>query len=274
MTAVADNFYVYLLSRPCGPELYIGKGKGDRWLRHSGRGRHPNRHLHNVIAKCKREGVEIERIKLAECLTEERAFELEKFFIKAIGREDLGAGPLVNLTDGGDGPSGYKWTPELREHHSKIRKGRTLTPEHRAAISAAMKDNPKVIAARNGGRRLGRGKGETKKFPEAHIEHLRRLAEQKPHKGFAHSDDAIGRIKEARAKQPRRISPETEFKPGGVPWNKGLEGYNPSPATQFKKGHQLSEQARTNLSAAITAVWARRKAAAAAALATTPEGDN
>lgn len=26
------------------------------------------------------------------------------------------------------------------------------------------------------------------------------------------------------------------FQPGKPPWNKGLKGYNPSPATQFKKG--------------------------------------
>lgn len=34
-----------------------------------------------------------------------------------------------------------------------------------------------------------------------------------------------------------RVSPETEFKEGHIPWNKGLKGLRMSPATEFKKGH-------------------------------------
>lgn len=31
------------------------------------------------------------------------------------------------------------------------------------------------------------------------------------------------------------------FKKGSVPWNKGMEGFNPSPQTQFKQGEKFGE---------------------------------
>jgi hypothetical protein len=40
---------------------------------------------------------------------------MEKLLIKTIGRKDLGLGPLVNLTDGGDGTMGYKHSNETKE---------------------------------------------------------------------------------------------------------------------------------------------------------------
>lgn len=51
---------------------------------------------------------------------------------------------LVNVTDGGEGNHGYKWTPEQIVAISAIRKGRVITPEWRANMSAAFKGKPKA----------------------------------------------------------------------------------------------------------------------------------
>jgi hypothetical protein len=32
---------------------------------------------------------------------------------------------------------------------------------------------------------------------------------------------------------------ETSFKPGNVPWNKGMKGFEPSPETEFKPGQHV-----------------------------------
>jgi hypothetical protein len=235
MTAAAD-FYIYLLSRPGGPELYVGKGKGNRWERHGGRGRHPNRHLRNVIAKCKREGLEIERVKLAENLTEECAFELEKFFIKAIGREDLGMGPLVNLTDGGDGPSGYKMPPELRAHHSAVRTGVKHMPEHNAAISAALTGRPKTpehAAAAGAGQR---GKSKKSGWWSTEEGRAKQRANNPGHTGKKHTPEARGKIKAKRALQTNVSTIATQFKPGNTAW-KGRKDLQP--AIEIEEAHNV-----------------------------------
>jgi hypothetical protein len=57
-------------------------------------------------------------------LNEKKAFELERKLISLIGRKDLNLGPLTNLTDGGEGLSGYKHTEEWKRENSKRNKGK------------------------------------------------------------------------------------------------------------------------------------------------------
>jgi hypothetical protein len=54
----------------------------------------------------------------------EEACELEKQYIKQYGRSDLGLGPLVNMTDGGDGNSNF--SPIIIEQISNKLKGRFI----------------------------------------------------------------------------------------------------------------------------------------------------
>jgi hypothetical protein len=136
-------FYVYVLFRPDGRPCYVGKGKGKRWLRNE---RPNNPHLRNIVRKAKQEGKELPRIKMRDGLTEAEAFELERIFIKAMGREPNG--PLVNLTDGGEGAANP--SPETR---AKMRARQTALmsdPAVRASIGEKnkirMKD-PKYKAA-------------------------------------------------------------------------------------------------------------------------------
>jgi NUMOD3 motif len=134
----ASPFYVYAFFRPDGTPCYVGKGKGQR-LRHDG---NRNQHLMRIIRNAKSAGTPIIRMKLAENLTDPQAIQLEKDLIRLVGRVANG-GPLVNLTDGGDGASGYRYTDEQREQARQRRKNFQHSDESRAAISAALKGRPK-----------------------------------------------------------------------------------------------------------------------------------
>lgn len=89
-------FYVYVFFRPdTGQPCYVGKGHAGRWLYK----KHTNRHLQALLKKFG----DLIRVKARQELTEAEAFEIEVAWIKAIGRRDLGTGPLVNQTAGGEG---------------------------------------------------------------------------------------------------------------------------------------------------------------------------
>lgn len=134
MAEVARVFYVYVLFRLNGIPCYVGKGKDDRWLCHFKIGAaHTNRHLARIIAKA---GGMLPKIKFREGLTEAEALALEVALIAAIGREARG-GPLVNLTDGGDGVSGMRHSVEAKTAIRTKMLGRVISKETRLKISAA-----------------------------------------------------------------------------------------------------------------------------------------
>lgn len=106
-------FYVYVLFRPNGIPCYVGKGKNARWIAHERAGcNHSNKHLARIIVNA---GGALPKIKVREGLTEAEAIETEIALIAAIGRGNYG--PLVNLTNGGDGISGFIQTRAQHEAH-------------------------------------------------------------------------------------------------------------------------------------------------------------
>jgi hypothetical protein len=120
-----DRFYVYTHSDPRdGAVRYVGKGSGNRAydLRPSSR---YTRHK-NWIAKLKELGLKPIITLIEEDLLENKAFDLEVMEIARL--RDLGC-DLCNLTDGGDGCSGYVFTKEVKDKMSAQRS----TPEAREA---------------------------------------------------------------------------------------------------------------------------------------------
>lgn len=97
-------FYVYVHRRLTDNKpFYVGKGKGNRAFVSTGR----NKYWKNTKDKY---GFSVEIV--FENLTEEEAFQCEKDTIlefKYFGY------PLTNLTDGGDGTSGYKVSAEAKK---------------------------------------------------------------------------------------------------------------------------------------------------------------
>lgn len=61
---------------------------------------------------------------VAYCIDDKSAQALEKLIIRDIGRRDLGLGPLVNLTDGGDGHAGIVASEALRQKRSINSRGK------------------------------------------------------------------------------------------------------------------------------------------------------
>lgn len=128
-------FYVYEHWRSdSGQPFYVGKGFKKRAYQMTRRNRH---HLF-VQDYLKRIGASIEVKIVAASLTERQAFDLE---IELIEKWLTAGCKLVNITKGGDGPSGRKHTEEWKRANSERMKGRSWSDESRAKMSASMKGN-------------------------------------------------------------------------------------------------------------------------------------
>lgn len=121
------TYFVYVFLDPTRPgdfaygdlrfpaePFYVGKGSGRRlqWHRYDPKPTR-NRIKWGIIERIRRAGMEYGIAYVAEGLTEEDAFALEVRAIAAIGRRNRDTGPLANLTDGGEGTSG--WVPSEAE---------------------------------------------------------------------------------------------------------------------------------------------------------------
>lgn len=114
--------YVYLHINPITYEpFYIGKGGGLTKRKESRAFSIQNRNKHwtNIVNKY---GFDV--IFLENNLEEIEAFELEKYWIKRIGRKDKGLGTLVNYTDGGEGTSGRINSIETNKKIGMANKGK------------------------------------------------------------------------------------------------------------------------------------------------------
>jgi len=91
--------------------FYVGKGKGNRCSIIKCR----NKHFINKTNKIKSNELKPLIVKIKENLDEKQSFILESKLIDLIGRKDLGKGPLINFTDGGEGTGGYIFSKETRK---------------------------------------------------------------------------------------------------------------------------------------------------------------
>ena len=103
---MSNSYYVYAHVKPNGDVFYIGKGKGRR----AKETRYRTKYWLNVVNKY---GYEI--VMLAENLTCEEALAKEKELIAAYKTKVK----LVNLTDGGEGMSGYVMSEETKRKISR-----------------------------------------------------------------------------------------------------------------------------------------------------------
>lgn len=116
-------FYTYLWLRENGTPYYAGKGSGIRAFTSWSHG------VHKPETKV--------RIIVQVFISEEEAFEAEKFLINYYGRLDLGTGCLRNLTDGGENPP-------------RTKLGRCVSQRRRRLISETLKRKGIVPPSRKG----------------------------------------------------------------------------------------------------------------------------
>ena len=132
--------YVYLDPRPGKglQPIYVGKGTVDldrasyHWER-----RCVNPFLQSVLDKIRAAGL-VPQITVAAYMDEEEdAFAMERDLIAQYGRRDLRTGSLCNLTGGGQGTAGLKYSEE------RLRKKREQcsTPEWKALMSKLATEN-------------------------------------------------------------------------------------------------------------------------------------
>lgn len=133
-----SNWYLYRHLKPNGEVFYIGIGSTKSF----GRAHTKNKRTsfwHNIVEKY---GYEIQILK--NNMTKEEAAENEILLIDYYGRRSLGTGTLVNLTNGGEGTVGFKFTEENRKNLSEACKGRKASEETKKLLSSQRQgsDNP------------------------------------------------------------------------------------------------------------------------------------
>jgi hypothetical protein len=125
-----NNFYIYFHTKLTNDEVfYVGKGKDKRAWSKRGRSQYWNRiknkygYIIHIVEKD---------------LTEEKAFEREKYWIEYFGKENL-----VNMTDGGQGVSGLIFSKEhkkkLSEKTTSYRLGKKHSEETKKKMSESQK---------------------------------------------------------------------------------------------------------------------------------------
>jgi hypothetical protein len=139
-------------------------------------------------------------------LSRAEANKWERFYIAKFGRKNLGAGILLNLTDGGDGSPGHTMSPEAIKRIIAGNKGKIVSPETRARISAANKGRQLSQTQKEFLRQFNLGKKQSPEHVEARAAACRGVALTQEHRariaeglrGYVKSDAAKKKQSETR----------------------------------------------------------------------------
>lgn len=126
------GFYIYAYLRQSNfSPYYIGKGSGNRaWQK-----------KHSVVVPKDNNRIVI----MEESLTEIGAFSLERMYIRWYGRKDNGTGILRNLTDGGEGSSGYITPEKTKKLISLANKGKIGSQLQKKVAGENMKNIISIV---------------------------------------------------------------------------------------------------------------------------------
>lgn len=146
------KFYVYLLKDDDVP-FYVGKGSKKRMYQHYELATKTSRKS-PVLDKIRKMVIENKKITYEILFNTDNsieAYEYETKMIFEIGRRDLETGPLLNLTNGGEGVVDYIWTDSHRKNLSESIKraisegrytpGRKFPPEYYNEVNEKISSN-------------------------------------------------------------------------------------------------------------------------------------
>ena len=208
----SNKYYVYLYLTPDGIPFYAGKGKNRRHKVQD----HLYKSNSNPFLKRKIRKVGVDNVEVRfphKDLTEEQAFYLEEYYIAGYGRRDLGLGPLCNLTNGGEGTSGYSHSNETKRKLRNAFKGRAISAEQKQKISDTLKGHSVSAGARQKMSAAKKGKStwnKGKKMPNAQKQKI-----SDAHKGCVHSA-------ETKRKMSKSHKGLNTWSKGRAAWNKGI----------------------------------------------------
>jgi len=151
--------------------FYIGIGADKDYKRaHAFKKR--NRYWNHIVNKYDYD-VEI----LMDDLTWEDACKKETEFIALYGREDLNLGTLTNLTNGGDGMFGFKFSDESRHKMSKAQKNKKpITEETRERMRKASQSRDTTAHLRG-----KKHSDKTKQKMSESMKGVKKITKQCPH---------------------------------------------------------------------------------------------
>jgi hypothetical protein len=209
------EFYVYALCDQAAIPFYIGKGKGARIERHEKKAANgANTYTARKIRSIWSGGGEVQRQILWSGLTEQEAFENERFAIATLGRENL-----TNATDGGEGIAGFSHSEEARRRIGESRKGKYPMPEE-------LKDRLAEMARQRKGVKYGPASEETR----------RKIGDA--NRGRTHTEETKKRISEAMSALPRKSG-----------WKHTDETRRKM--SEARSGHKLSDETKRQISETV-----------------------
>jgi LEM3-like protein/NUMOD3 motif-containing protein len=252
-----SDFYIYALCRgDTGAPFYIGKGRRERWAFHEWEARNGGSgHKCNTIRSIWAAGFDVVKVKIHENLSEPDAHGYEAALIAALGRRP--SGPLVNLTDGGDGVSGLIITREAREKMSAAKRGKKLTPESISKRSEALRGRAMPPEIREKISAAQRGKPRNKLTPDSIAKRSAAI------RGQIRSVETRSRI--SAGNLGKKMSPESRAKMSIAKLGIKLTQEHVAKVAAANRGAKRNPQARANMSAAALRREAARRAAIMAA---------
>jgi hypothetical protein len=260
-----ENFYVYIYLDPRKPgkyvygeyefdyePFYVGKGKENRAYNLTNRQGMCKTKIKSLLGKKLKPIILLIKV----CLDEELSFSLEKELIFIIGRQDKNTGPLLNMSEGGDGNAGKIFSEEHRRKKSEAqmgiknhRYGKVTSVETKQKLSAKLAGTNNPMYGKIGANKGVSPSEETRKkisqaltgriFTE---EWKNKISATKKAKKEVRSDDFKRRVSEAQKNVPKteehrqKISQALKNKPktkehclhsseshkGQKAWNKGI----------------------------------------------------